>query len=117
MTVRWARPEDSPWRSSTCEFRASTPTELRLLIEAARADRGVIAFPYKSVREMVGDEPTHCPAGHLYSHGRRHGRLIDQWAACDCGGHHVLVCEEPDCPQPQAYDPPVDYDCAPAAPR
>lgn len=116
MTVRWARAEDSPVGATSCQFRATTADELRRLIQGARADRGVTAFPYEPVRAMVGDEPTHCPAGHPYSHGRHQGRLVDRWAVCDCGGHHVLVCEEPGCPHPQVYDPPVDYDCRPRNP-
>lgn len=116
MTVRWARAEDSPWLSTTYQFTATTAAELRRLIAAARADRGVVAFPYESVREMVGEEPTQCPAGHVYRHGRSRGRLIDKWAVCGCGGHHVLVCEEPGCPHPEVLDPPVDYDCDPRIP-
>lgn len=113
MTVRWARPEDSPWNSTTCQFRATTPAELRRLVRAARADPGVTSFPYESTREIVGDEPTHCPAGHRYSHGRHQGRLSDKWAVCDCGGHHVLVCDNRGCPHPELFDPPIDYDCSP----
>jgi hypothetical protein len=118
ITIHWDRADHSPWRTTRYQTHAATPAQLRRLIEAARADPHVTAFPYESVRVMVGDEPTHCPAGHRYDHRRRVAGWLQQlWAPCGCGGHHVLVCTEAGCPYPRVFDPPVDDDCAPGAPR
>jgi hypothetical protein len=97
ITIRWDRADHSPWRTTRYQTHAATPAELRRLVEAARADPHVTAFPCKSIRVMVGDAPTHCPAGHRYDHGWLAGRLQHLWAACGCGGHHVLLCAEPGC--------------------
>jgi hypothetical protein len=71
----------------------------------------VTAFPYHSLRMLVGDAPTHCPAGHEYP-GRIAGRLVEDWVGCQgCGGHHILICMEPGCAYPRLADPPIDEDC------
>ena len=110
VTIRWDRAEHSPRRTTRYETYAATWAELRRLIEAARADPHVTAFPYRSVRVLVGQAPTHCPAGHRYPEGRIAGRLPEDWAPCGCGGHHILLCE-PGCPSPRVADPPVYHDC------
>ena len=117
ITIRWDRAEHSPWRTTKYQTVVAKAAELRRLVEAARADRHVTAFPYEPVRVLVGEEPTHCPAGHVYDHDRRvAGRLVHRWAACHCCGHTVLVCDQPGCPAPQLYDPPVDNECEPMRP-
>jgi len=121
ITICWDRADRSPWGTTRYQTHAATPAQLRRLVEAARADPHVTAYPYKPVRVLVGDEPTHCPAGHRYDHGRRvGGRLVQLWATCagaGCDGHHVLVCTEPGCAYPRVFDPPVDDDCDPGPAR
>jgi hypothetical protein len=91
---------------------ATTPAELRRLVEAARRDLHVTSFRYTSIRAMVGDEPTQCPAGHPYELRREAGRLVSEdWVPCSCGGHHVKICFVGGCPSPRLADPVVAYDC------
>jgi len=96
ITVHWDRPENSPWHTTKFQRHLATPAELRRWVEAARADPHVTRFPYQSIRVLVGDEPTHCPAGHPYQKERVAGRLVWQnWSPCCCGGHFVLLCTKP----------------------
>jgi hypothetical protein len=111
ITIRWDDARHSPWQTTRYQTYAETPAQLRRLVEAARGDPHVTALPYHSVRILVGDEPTHCPAGHAYR-GRVAGRLDQQWVGCQgCGGHHVLVCVAPGCAYPRLADPPIDEGC------
>jgi len=100
------------------EHRADTPAELRALIEDARADPRVEAFPYESRRELHGTEPTTCGRGHTYGSGRY--ELRRDWLVCRCGGHMVYVCllhqDGVACGNEQ-IDPVVAYDCDVAWPR
>ena len=92
VTLRTARPGAWP-RSDTREIMADTPTQLRHLIEAARADIRVLAYSYRPRRELVGDLPTHCPAGHQYlRHSDVYPLRNRDWLACACGGHAVFIC-------------------------
>ncbi|SCL43324.1 hypothetical protein [Micromonospora aurantiaca (nom. illeg.)] len=36
------------------------PADLRRLIERARTDPHLVAFPHRPVHELVGDEPQQC---------------------------------------------------------
>ncbi|MEU1757359.1 hypothetical protein ABZ436_32585 [Micromonospora matsumotoense] len=89
------------------EHVVDSHAELRHLVARARADPHVLAFPYRRVRELVGDEPQPCRAGHPYSGGSA-TRPIRDWWPCSCGGHLVLRCRR--CPDVLA-DPPVGGDC------
>jgi hypothetical protein len=40
------------------------PADQHRLIERARTDPHVVAFPYRPVHELVGDEPQQCHNGH-----------------------------------------------------
>ncbi|WP_446220020.1 hypothetical protein [Micromonospora sp. IBHARD004] len=48
------------------EHVVDSPAGLRHLVARVRADRHVVAFPYRQVRELVGDEPQRCGTGHSY---------------------------------------------------
>lgn len=93
VTIEWARPEDSPWHTVKLVKRVDTPAELRSWVERARADRFVTAVKHTSVRELVGELPAACPAGHPYPRGGSFGASRHRrWLLCDCGGHHELTC-------------------------
>ncbi len=66
--------------------------QLRALLDAARADPQVIAFPYEGPRHLVGEGPTRCRRGHR--HQGRDGRSAAEkgWLACRCGGHATYAC-------------------------
>jgi hypothetical protein len=100
------------------EYRADTPAELRAIIEAARADPRVLAFPHESRRDLEGDEPTTCHRGHRYGSGRYDMRR--DWLPCCCDGHMVYVCLLKDngveCGD-ERIEPLVAYDCDVAWPR
>jgi hypothetical protein len=51
----------------------------------------VVAFPYRPVRELVGDEPQRCRAGHRYAGGSA-TRPVRDWWPCGCGGHLAIRC-------------------------
>ncbi|SCL43318.1 hypothetical protein [Micromonospora aurantiaca (nom. illeg.)] len=95
ITIRWDRAENSPVGTTAVERVLDTSAELRHLVARARADPHVVAFPYRQVRELVGDEPTHCRAGHAYAGGSATRPVRDWWPCC-CGGHLVLRCRR--CP-------------------
>jgi hypothetical protein len=118
VTIYWDQADHSPWRTTRYCTHVATPAELRRIVQAARADPHVTAFPYRSIRVMVGDAPTRCPAGHPYTLDRREaGRLVClDWTPCSCGGHHMLICAQPDCPHPRTADPPFADDCQQLAP-
>ncbi|WP_319461263.1 hypothetical protein [Micromonospora sp. RTP1Z1] len=107
ITIRWDRADNSPAGVTIVERVVDSPAELRRLVEAARADPHVVAFPYRQVRELVGDEPARCRAGHAYAGGSA-TRPVRDWWPCSCGGHLVLRCRR--CPDVLA-DPPVSGDC------
>ncbi|SCL35945.1 hypothetical protein GA0070624_5408 [Micromonospora rhizosphaerae] len=69
ITIRWDRADNSPAGVTVVERVADTPAELRRLVQRARADPHVVAFPYRQVRELVGDEPQECHNGHGYAGG------------------------------------------------
>ncbi|WP_157746398.1 hypothetical protein [Micromonospora inositola] len=56
-----------------------SPADLRRLIERARADPHVVAFPYRQARELVGDEPQQCHNGHGYAGGSATTPMRDWW--------------------------------------
>ncbi|MFU8849410.1 hypothetical protein ACNAW0_00220 [Micromonospora sp. SL1-18] len=107
ITIRWDRADNSPAGVTLVEHVADSPAELRHLVARARADRHVVAFPYRQVHELVGDEPTHCRHGHAHAGGSA-TRPVRDWWPCRCGGHLVLRCRR--CPDVLA-DPPVGGDC------
>ncbi|MEH0820455.1 MULTISPECIES: hypothetical protein [unclassified Micromonospora] len=107
ITIRWDRADSSPASVTVLERVVDSPAHLRHLIARARADPHVVAFPYRQVRELVGDEPQHCRAGHAYAGGSA-TRPVRDWWPCSCGGHLVLRCRR--CPDVLA-DPPVAAEC------
>jgi hypothetical protein len=120
VTIRWERAEDSPKHTTKWETHANTPAQLRRLVEAARADRLVTGYRYKSVNVLEGKPPTHCRRGHGYA-GGSFTRVLTDWAACpDCPGHEVYICRWVDdggrCGDVQV-DPPPGPDCDPVRPR
>jgi hypothetical protein len=98
-----------------------TPAELRALLEAARRDPAVLAFPYTQRRELVGDEPDRCRRGHRYAQpGRPYPAVGRGWLQCRCGGHAVYRCQVYQdgrlCDDEQ-IDPPPSFDCDVSWPR
>ncbi|MEU1964368.1 hypothetical protein ABZ541_04860 [Micromonospora sediminicola] len=67
--IRWDSAGNSPAGTADVELAVDSPAHLRHLIARARVDRHVVAFPYRQVSELVGDEPDHCRAGHGYAEG------------------------------------------------
>jgi hypothetical protein len=92
---------------------AATVAELRVLLEAARADPAVWHVRHEPRRELVGDPPTHCACGSEY---RTRGSLPTphEWLPCPCGGHFWWGCRE--CPA-ERIEPPLAHDCQPHWPR
>ncbi|NES28125.1 hypothetical protein GCE86_08745 [Micromonospora terminaliae] len=84
----------------------ASPAELRHMVARGRADRHVVAFPYRQVRELVGAALDHCRRGHSYV-GRSTTRAVCDWWPCRCGGHLVLRCRM--CPDVRV-DPVVSAD-------
>ncbi|WP_262285950.1 hypothetical protein [Micromonospora sp. MA102] len=107
ITIRWDRADNSPTGVTVVERVVDSPGQLRRLLAWARADPHVVAFPYRQARELVGDEPQLCRAGHHYAGGSA-TRPVRDWWPCSCGGHLVLRCRR--CPDVLA-DPPVGGDC------
>lgn len=109
VTIRWDEARHSPMGVATYSTRVDTPAALRRLIERARADPHVIAFPYESVRELAGDKPQECRRGHLYDGGSATRALLG-WAQCGCGGHVIYLCQACD---DDRLDPAPGPDCVP----
>lgn len=112
ITIRWDAAENSPVGATLVTRECDTPAELRYLVERARADPHVTAFPYHSVRVLIGDEHTHCRAGHPYAGGSA-TRPVRDWSPCACGGHLILTCRCGDV----RVDPPVSPDSGCRPPR
>ncbi|HKT01320.1 MAG TPA: hypothetical protein VJT31_17480 [Rugosimonospora sp.] len=115
ITIRWDDARYSPYGTTRYQTHVDTSAQLRRLVEAARADPHVTAFPYKSIRALDGEAPTECRRGHSYSGGsatRPHG----SWIACGCGGHALTACRWPGCGD-VLVDPVPDDDCDPRVPR
>ncbi|MFR9780379.1 hypothetical protein ACL02O_30570 [Micromonospora sp. MS34] len=91
ITVRWDRADNSPAGVTVVERVVDSAAELRRLVDRARADPHVVAFPYRKVCELVGEEPDRCGAGHIYAGGSATRRMRDWWP-CRCGGHLVIRC-------------------------
>ncbi|WKU07299.1 hypothetical protein [Micromonospora sp. HUAS LYJ1] len=107
IIIRWDSAGNSPAGTTAVERTVGTPAQPRHLVVLARADPHAVAFPYRRVRELVGDEPTHRRTGHAYAGGSA-TRPVRDWWPCRCGGHLVLRCRR--CPDVLA-DPPVGGDC------
>lgn len=107
ITIRWDRADNSPTGVSVVERVVDSPADLGRLIRAARADPHVVAFPYRSTRELVGDEPTECHNGHGYAGGSATWPIRGWWP-CRCGGHLILQCR--DCADVRV-EPAVDPGC------
>ncbi|MFE9695095.1 hypothetical protein [Micromonospora sp. NPDC005806] len=71
ITIRWDRADNSPTGVTVLERVVDSPADLRRLIGRARADPHVVAFPYRQVRELVGDAPDEFHNGHGYAGGPR----------------------------------------------
>ncbi|MEU7906357.1 hypothetical protein [Actinoplanes sp. NPDC049118] len=91
ITIRWDHADNSPVGAVTLERDCRTPAELRFILGRARSDEHVVAFPYRQVRVLVGDEPQQCRAGHTYRGGSA-TRPARDWWPCACGGHLVIRC-------------------------
>ncbi|MEU0151554.1 hypothetical protein [Micromonospora fulviviridis] len=109
ITIRWDRAENSPAGVTVLERVVDSTAELRRLVDRARADPHVVAFPYRRVRELVGGEPDVCLYGHGYAGGSA-TRPVRDWLPCSCGGHLVLRCRM--CPDVRV-DPIISTDCNP----
>lgn len=107
ITIRWDRADNSPAGKTVVERVVDSPADLRRLIDRARADPHVVAFPYRRVRELVGVEPDACLEGHGYAGGSA-TRPVRDWLPCSCGGHLVLRCRM--CPDIRV-DPIVSTEC------
>ena len=98
-----------------------TAAKLRAVIDAARADIRVLAYRIESRRQLVGDEPTQCPRGHLLVRNA-HGQLSvhRRHATCSCGGHTIYICDDfagaGRCGA-ETIDPQPSYDCEVRWPR
>ncbi|MEV0810846.1 hypothetical protein [Micromonospora sp. NPDC050200] len=79
ITIRWDRAENLPTGVTLVERVVDSPAELRRLVEAARADPHVVAFPYSRVRQLVGDEPERCRTGHSFVGGSATRPVRDWW--------------------------------------
>ena len=112
ITIRWDRIDNSPIQSLTYQTHVDTAAQLRRFVEYARANPHVVAFPYRSVRDLIGTSPTACRAGHLYPNAGSITRAGHEWAPCNCGGHFVLICHQPGCTD-VIVDPDPDPDCDP----
>ncbi|MBL6275336.1 hypothetical protein JMF97_04070 [Micromonospora fiedleri] len=106
ITIRWDQADNSPAGVTVIERAVDSPAQLRQLVARARADPHVAAFPYRQVRELVGDEPQQCRVGHPYAGGSA-TRPVRDWWACSCGGHLVLRCLCGDV----LADPPIESGC------
>jgi hypothetical protein len=97
------------------ETVAYTPAQLRAVLDAARRDPGVLAFPYIQRRELVGEKPARCRRGHLYARpGQPYPAVERGWLTCSCGGHVVYRCQVSHDGRPcydEQIDPPLSYDC------
>jgi len=91
------------------EITVETAIQLRKVVEWARANPQVTGFPYRRVRERVGEEPQHCRHGHGYDGGSA-VRARHDWTDCICGGHFAYVCRWTDCDDIR-IDPPAYDDC------
>jgi hypothetical protein len=80
---------------------------LRQLVEWARANPAIVAFPYRRVREQHGERPEQCRRAHPYT-GDSATRVRIDWTDCACGGHLVYVCAR--CADIRV-DPPVYLEC------
>lgn len=115
--VEWVRIWVVITRSDNAESKreqvAHTAAELRALLAAARADKAVWHVRHESRRELVGDKPSHCPAGHDIT---TRGTLAapHDWWDCGCGGHWWIQCRQ--C-RAEIMDPPLAYDCQPKTPH
>jgi hypothetical protein len=89
------------------EVIAETPAQLRRIIEWARRNPAIIAFPYTRIRQQIGERPDHCRQGHDYQAGSVHRARVD-WNDCLCGGHLVYLCGFCD---DLRIDPPTYHDC------
>jgi len=94
---------------------AHSPAQLRAVLEAARRDPTVLAFPYTQHRELVGEPPQRCRRGHLYAQPDQPYPAVGRgWLACSCGGHVVYRCQVSQdgrlCGD-ELIDPPRSYDC------
>ena len=112
VTLTWARREDSPWHTTRYVTTVDTPAALRDLVERARADRGCTGVAYASVRELVGEVPQCCPAGHRLHASAAALSARKDWITCSCGGHVAYTCA---CGA-VLVDPVPDVDCVPASP-
>ncbi|MFC0504248.1 hypothetical protein [Micromonospora costi] len=107
FTIRWDRAGNSRAGVTVIERVVGSPAELRHLVDRARADPHVVAFPHRQVRELVGEEPEVCKEGHPYAGGSA-TRPVRDWRPCSCGGHLVLRCRlRPDV----RVDPIISADC------
>ena len=95
------------------EKTAATVTELRRLVDAARANSAVWHVRHESRRELAGTKPTHCACGREYSTAGSMATPHD-WLPCPCGGHFWRGCRE--CGT-ERVEPPIVYDCKPRRPR
>ena len=64
IAIRWDRADNSPVGAVSLERRCSSVAELRFSYRPRRADPRVVAFPWKPVRLLAGDEPDECHNGH-----------------------------------------------------
>ncbi|MFF0467604.1 hypothetical protein ACFYPX_09295 [Micromonospora zamorensis] len=68
ITIRWNRADNSPAGVTVIERVVDSPAELRYLVDRARADPHVVAFPYRQVHKLVPIGPAT-----LGTRLRRHG--------------------------------------------
>ncbi|MEU5931147.1 hypothetical protein [Micromonospora sp. NPDC047187] len=107
ITIRWDRGGNRPSGVTVIERVVDSPAELRYLVDRARADPHVVAYPYRQIRELVGEKPEVCEEGHPYAGGSA-TRPVRGWQPCSCGGHLVLRCRL--CPDVRT-DTATDVDC------
>ncbi|GAA1843265.1 hypothetical protein GCM10009687_05920 [Asanoa iriomotensis] len=112
VTTTWRRWRDSPHQTTRLVRQARTAAELRVLIEAARADP-LASYSYRSQRILDGKPADRCRNSHRY--WSPNWTRFD-WAICGCGGHHIWICLHPGCSDVRV-EPDFAYDCTPTWPR
>jgi hypothetical protein len=96
-----------------------TVTQLRAVVEWARANPNVTKCAYRPVDHLEGEPAGRCPDGHRLGipDPRQPYRLrtdVRRWACRACPGHDVTTC--PSCGR-LVIEPPPGHGCAAVDPR
>jgi hypothetical protein len=108
IRIHWDRPENSPFGGTPVVRHAYSMRELRTMVQAARADRHVVAYPYRMIRQLAGERVRVCRLGHGFDDGV--ARPAMGWVRCRCGGHLAYGCRQAGC-RDVRLDPLPGDDC------